>query len=102
MFYVLEIQHYENGERGHIVHWANDYLHGMSKFYEVLSAAAVSELPKHAAILVDDEGQPQDFKCFVHNNDTQADAEVGNEEGGNEEAGNEEVGNEDVESDPVE
>lgn len=90
MFYVLEIQHYNNGERGHLVHWANDYLHGMSKFYEVLSAAAVSTLPKHAAILVDDEGQPQDFKCFVHEDTTQTEPEGGNENGETEpEDGNE-------------
>lgn len=98
MFYVLEIQHYNNGERGHIVHWANDYLHGMSKFYEVLSAAAVSTLPKHAAILVDDEGQPQDFKCFAHEDITQTGSE-GSNEGGEIEPGD---GNESGETEPGE
>lgn len=83
MFYVLEIQHYENGEHGHLVHWANDYLHGVSKFYEVLSAAAVSTLPKHAAILVDDEGQPHDFKCFEHGENAQAESGNGNAESEN-------------------
>ena len=71
-YYVVEIQQYENGEYGHLVHFAYDEndntarLKCESKFYEVLAAAAVSELPKHSAIMFDSSGAPQMHKCYVH------------------------------------
>ena len=71
-FYILEIQKYANGEYGHIVHFAADAdpdtarLKGESKYYEVLSAAAVSALPEHAAVLLTSEGFPVEHKCYKH------------------------------------
>lgn len=72
-FYVVEIQQYTNGEYGHIVHYAFDenadkaQLKAESKYYEVLSAAAISELPSHAAILFSTEGFPLKHECYKHN-----------------------------------
>jgi len=57
-YYVVEFQQYENGEFGHMVYPvydANQNLarrKGDSKLYEVLSAAAISNLPEHAAALI--------------------------------------------------
>lgn len=71
-FYVLEIQQYQNGEYGHLVHVAYDEdpdkarMKGESKYHEVLAAAAVSELPSHAAILVSSEGFPVMDQCYKH------------------------------------
>lgn len=71
-FYIVEIQQYANGEYGHIVHYAYDAdpdkarLTGESKYYEVLSAAAVSELPSHAAIMFSTEGFPILHQCYKH------------------------------------
>jgi len=71
-YYVVEIQQYANGEYGHLVHFAYDEndntarLKCESKFYEVLAAAAVSELPKHSAIMFDSSGVPQMHKCYEH------------------------------------
>lgn len=71
-FYVVEIQQYENGEFGHIVHYAYDddpdkaRLKGESKYHEVLAAAAVSELPSHAAIMFSTEGFPLMHQCYKH------------------------------------
>lgn len=71
-FYVVEIQQYDNGEYGHIVHYAYDEdpekarLKGESKYHEVLSAAAVSELPTHAAIMFSTEGFPLMHQCYKH------------------------------------
>ena len=45
-FYVVEIQQYDNGEYGHLVHYVYEAdprkarLKGEAKYYEVLSAAA--------------------------------------------------------------
>jgi hypothetical protein len=71
-YYVVEIQQYQDGTYGHIVHYAYDEdpdkarMKGESKYYEVLSAAAISELPSHAAILFSAEGFPIDHKCYKH------------------------------------
>ena len=71
-FYIVEIQQYANGGYGHIVHYAFDEdaekarLKGESKYHEVLAAAAVSELPSHAAIMFSTEGFPLLHQCYTH------------------------------------
>ena len=71
-FYIVEVQQYANGEFGHIVHYAFDEdpdkarLKGESKYYEVLAAAAVSNLPSHSAILFSTEGFPIMHQCYKH------------------------------------
>lgn len=71
-FYIVEIQKYANGEYGHLVHYAYDEdadvarLKGESKYYEVLSAAAVSNLPEHSAIMFSTEGFPIMHQCYKH------------------------------------
>ena len=71
-FYIVEVQQYQNGEFGHLVHYAWDEnadkarLKAESKYYEVLSAAEVSELPSHAAILFGTEGFPLMNQCYKH------------------------------------
>ena len=71
-YYIVEIQQYQNGEFGHLVHYAYDEdpnkarLKGESKYYEVLSAAAVSDLPSHAAIMFSTEGFPIMDQCYRH------------------------------------
>lgn len=71
-YYVVEIQQYQNGEFGHIVHFAYDNdpnvarLKGESKYHEVLAAAAISELPCHAAIMFSTEGFPIMHQCYKH------------------------------------
>lgn len=71
-YYIVEIQTYANGGFGHIVHWASDEdankarMKGEAKFHEVLAAAAVSELPVHAAIMFTTEGFPVMNQCYKH------------------------------------
>lgn len=71
-YYVLEIQKYQDGSFGHLVHVAYDEdadkarLKGESKYHEVLAAAAISQLPQHAAILMSSGGEPIDHKCYIH------------------------------------
>lgn len=73
-YYIVEIQQYENEEYGHIVHYAYDAdpekarLKGESKYYQVLAAAAISEIPSHAAILFTAEGNPIYHQCYKHQN----------------------------------
>lgn len=71
-FYIVEIQQYASGEYGHLVHYAYDEdpdkarLKGESKYHEVLSAAAISDLPSHAAIMFSTEGFPIMHQCYKH------------------------------------
>ena len=71
-FYIMEIQQYQDGSYGDIKHIAYDAdpdkarLKAESKFYEVLAAAAVSELPSHAAIMFSYDGFPVMHKCYMH------------------------------------
>lgn len=55
-YYVVEIQQYANGEYGHLVHFA----------YDENDSTALSELPKHSAIMFDSSGAPQMHKCYEH------------------------------------
>lgn len=76
-YYVLEIQQYQNGEYGHIVHFAYDAdpekarLKGEAKYHEVLAAAAVSELKTHSAILVSAEAFPMMYQMYQHSETTE-------------------------------
>ena len=71
-YYVIEIQKYKTGEYGDITHFAFDVdpdkarLKGESKYYEVLMAAAISDLPEHGAILMSSKCEPIEHKCYFH------------------------------------
>ena len=71
-FYIVEIQTYADGSFGHLVHYVYDAdpdkarMKGESKYHEVLMAAAISELPSHAAIMFSTEGFPIMNQCYKH------------------------------------
>lgn len=71
-FYIVEIQQYQNGEFGHIVHFAYDVdattarLKAESKFHQILAAAAISELPQHSATLLTSDGRAVMNQCYRH------------------------------------
>ena len=71
-YYIIEIQQYDNGEYGHIVHYAFDEdaskarLKAESKYHEVLAAAAISELQSHAATLLTADGRVIMNQCYKH------------------------------------
>lgn len=71
-YYIFEIQQYDNGEYGHIVHFAYDEdatkarLKAESKYHEVLAAAAISELKSHSATLLTADGRAIVTQCYKH------------------------------------
>lgn len=71
-YYIMEIQQYTDGTYGDIKHFAYDEdpekarLKAESKFHEILSAAAISELPMHSAIMFSAEGYPIMNQCYKH------------------------------------
>lgn len=66
MYYIIEIQQYADLSYGHLVHWATTRNAAESKYYTVLAAAAVSELPSHSATLIDSEGTFVMSRCYHH------------------------------------
>lgn len=56
MYIVVELQTYENGTVGSLVTQHSTREEAESKFHGVLAAAAISNIPKHAAICITEEG----------------------------------------------
>ena len=68
-YIVIELQTGADGAVGNLV-WAHDSEDAAwSKYHAVLSAAAVSELPMHAATLLRSDGTLVESRCFVHGQD---------------------------------
>ena len=71
-YYIIELQQYTDDSFGDIKYIAYDEDPAMarrkadSKFYEILSAAAVSELPVHAAIMFTSDGVPVMHQKYTH------------------------------------
>lgn len=69
-FYILEIQLHDNGEYGHLVHYAYDedpikaQRKAEAKYYEILAACALSELPMHSVTLLSAEGGLHMSGCY--------------------------------------
>ena len=71
-YYIFEIQQSNNGEYGHLVHFAYDVdaamarLKAESKYHEVLAAAAISNLQSHSATLLTADGRVVMNQCYKH------------------------------------
>ena len=64
MFYVLELQ---TDQSGSVLVWSYDNLpQAESKFYSILSAAAVSSVRKHGAIILNEDGIMLKHEVFNH------------------------------------
>ena len=71
-FYVVEIQKFADGTFAHNVFWEydDDYdkakLKAESKYHAILSAAAISTVRDHAAIMFSSQGDPMMNQCYIH------------------------------------
>lgn len=56
IYIVLEIQ--STGETASVIPWSfvNDFEGAMAKFHTILAAAAISSVPMHSAVIIDDQG----------------------------------------------
>jgi len=66
MFIVVELQKNANGVVGNIVTSHETQAEAESKYHSVLAAAAVSDLPVHAATLLSEEGFSIANQCYKH------------------------------------
>lgn len=64
MFIVIEIQTSDNVAT--IVNSYDNRPQAESKYHQILTAAAVSTVPKHGAIMLTDEGERLKNECYLH------------------------------------
>ena len=66
MYFVIEIQKQKDGAPANIVTSHESLAEAESKYYSILAAAAVSDLPVHGAIIVSEEAFPVRNQCYKH------------------------------------
>lgn len=66
MYIVIEIQTNADGTVGNLVYAYADKNEAYSKYHSILAAAAISALPKHAAVILQNDGLPLEFRYFKH------------------------------------
>ena len=66
MWIVIELQTLANGTVANLVWSFDDQNAAESKYHSVLSAAAISELPVHAATLLNAYGREEKHEYYVH------------------------------------
>ena len=69
MFVVLELQKNADGRIGNLVYAYENLNQAYQKYYHVLSSAAVSELPRHSATLLREDGSTIENASFTHDED---------------------------------
>ena len=65
MYIVIEMQT-ANGEVGTIINKFDDINKAYQKYYQILSAAAVSSVPTHTAIILTERGDVVRVEHFEH------------------------------------
>lgn len=66
MYIVIELQKNAEGVVSNIATSHETLAEAESKYYYVLAAAAVSDIPVHSAIIVSEEGFPVRHECYKH------------------------------------
>ena len=66
MYIVFEIQTNADGTVGTLTSTFTDKNQAESKYHDVLRAAAVSELPSHACVLMTESGGFEKSECYEH------------------------------------
>lgn len=66
MYIVMEIQTNADGTVGNFVFAYADVNQAYAKYHSILAAAAASTLPRHSAVILENDGHPLEFRCFEH------------------------------------
>ena len=64
MYIVIEIQ--TSTTVATLVNSYEDRNQAESKYHQILTAAALSSVPKHSAVLMDDEGRTIKSETYIH------------------------------------
>ena len=65
-YIVIEIQAYKDGTTGILNDSYSELNAAWQKYYTILAAAAVSNVPVHTALIMTHDGRPIESKCFKH------------------------------------
>lgn len=65
-YIVIEIQTNENGEIGQLVSIFPDRNNAEMKYHQILAAAAISEIPSHAAVMLTNDGRMVKHEVYYH------------------------------------
>ena len=66
MYIVIELQKHADGKLTNLVTVHATKEEAESKYHTILSFAAVSELPKHSATILNEDGSPVMYKHYRH------------------------------------
>lgn len=66
MYIVIELQKNADGVVSNIVTSHATLAEAESKYYTILAAAAVSDVPVHSAVIISEEGFPVKHQCYKH------------------------------------
>lgn len=66
MYLVIEIQKMNGGQLAHLVTTHEEQPEAEQKFHAVLSAAAVSAVDVHSAVMLDDTGERIKGETYYH------------------------------------
>lgn len=66
MYIVTELQTYADGTVGTIVNNYTSRAEAESRYHTILAAAAISNVPTHAAVLMTEEGFPLMHEAYHH------------------------------------
>ena len=69
-YVVIEIQNMSDGGMATPAYSYSDLNSAEAKYHTILAVAAKSALPKHACILMSDEGFPLRHECYIHEVET--------------------------------
>lgn len=65
-YFVLEIQKWCDGTWHHIVYQYSDRMQAEAKYHYILSEAAVAQIPRNGAVVIDGNGQTLMSYIYQH------------------------------------
>jgi len=66
MYIVIELQTNEEGQTANIVQSYSDRNEAASRYHQILAAAAISDVKKHAAALLNEDGFCEKSEFYEH------------------------------------
>lgn len=65
-YLVIELQTFNDGSMTSPAYAYDTQASAENKYHTILASAAVSKLPKHAAVLMTNDGYVMETKCYEH------------------------------------
>ena len=66
MYVVIELQSNSDGTIGNIVTSYDNEQEAAAKYHQILSAGAISNIYKHSAFMLNDDGWCMKSECYKH------------------------------------